>query len=195
MTLRFCPDLKLFSQPDESEADFRIRLQTAAREQRDQEVEKLKKRYEAKFATLADQKRRAEQRVDREKSQYRQHQMQTAISFGTSILGALFGRKLASTTNVTRAASAMKGVGRSLEQRSDVGRAEESTEQIDEKISKLEAEFQEETAKIEHKSAADKLPVEEVPVQPRKTDIAIGTVCLLWTPWHVGVDGISERGF
>ena len=195
LTLRFCPDLKLFSQPDESEADFRIRLQTAAREQRDLEVEKLKKRYEPKFATLADQKRRAEQRVDREKSQYRQHQMQTAISFGTSILGALFGRKLASTTNVTRAASAMKGVGRSLEQRSDIGRAEESTEQIEEKISKLEAEFQEETAQIEHKSAADQLPVEEVSVQPRKTDIAIGTVCLLWTPWHVGVDGISERGF
>jgi len=195
LSLRFCPDLKLFSRPDESEADFRVRLQTAAREQRDLGAEKLKKRYAPKFATLADQKRRAEQRVDREKSQYRQQQMQTAISFGTSILGALFGRKLASSTNVTRAASAMKGMGRSLEQRSDIGRAEESTEQIDEKISKLEAEFQEEMAHVEHKSAADQLPVEEVSVPPRKTDIAIGAVCLLWTPWHVGSDGIAERGF
>jgi len=195
LTLRFCPDLKLFSRPDESEADFRIRLQTAAREQRDLEAEKLKKRYEPKFATLADQKLRAQQRVDREKSQYQQQKMQTAISFGTSILGALFGRKLTSVSNVTRAASAMKGVGRSLEQRGDIGRAEESTEQIEEKISKLEAEFQEEMAQIEHKSAADQLPVEEVPVQPRKADIAVGTVCLLWTPWHVSSDGIAERGF
>lgn len=195
LTLWFCPDLKLFSRADESETDFRIRLQTAARERRDLEVEKLKKRYEPKFAALADQKRRAEQRVDREKSQYRQHQMQTVISFGTSILGALFGRKLASATNVSRAASAMKGVGRSMEQRSDIGRAEENTDQIEEKISKLEAEFQEEVAQIEHKSAADQLPVEAVGVQPRKSDIAIGTVCLLWTPWHVGGDGIAERGF
>lgn len=89
----------------------------------------------------------------------------------------------------------MKGVGRSLEQRGDIGRAEESTEQIEEKISKLEAEFQEEMAQIEHKSAADQLPVEEVPVRPRKTDIAVGAVCLLWTPWHVSSDGIAERGF
>lgn len=195
LTLRFCPDLNLFSRPDESEADFRIRLQTAARENRDLEVQKLKKKYEAKFATLADQKQRAEQRVDREKSQYRQQQMQTVISFGTSILGALLGRKLTSVTNVTRAATAAKGVGKSLEQRTDIGRAEESAEQIAEKMAKLEAEFQEEVAKIEHKSAADQLPLEEVPVQPRKTDIAVGTVCLLWTPWHVGADGIAERGF
>jgi len=195
LTLRSCPDLNLFSQPDESEGDFRIRLQTAARERRDQEVEKLKKRYESKFATLADQKLRSQQRVDREKSQYRQHQMQTVISFGTSILGALFGRKLTSVTNVTRAASAMKGVGKSLEQRCDIGRAEESTEQIEERIAKLEAEFQEEAARIEHQSAADRLPVDAVAVRPRKTDIAIGTVCLLWTPWYVGPDGIAERGF
>jgi len=195
LTLRFCPDLNLFSRLDENEADFRIRLQTAARELRDLEAEKLKKRYEPKFATLADQKQRAEHRVDREKSQYRQHQMQTVISFGTSILGALFGRKLTSVTNVTRAASAMKGMGKSLEQRGDIGRAEETTEQIDEKIAKLEAEFQEEMDKLEHKSSADQLRVEEVPVPPRKTDLAVGTVCLLWTPWHVGSDGIAERGF
>jgi hypothetical protein len=182
LTLRFCPTLKLFSQPEESEADFRIRLQISAREQRDLEAEKLKKKYEAKFTSLADQKRRAEERVAREKSQYRQQKMQTVISFGTSILGALFGRKLTSATNVSRAATAAKGMGRSLEQRGDIDRAEETTEQIEEKISKLEAEFQEEIAQIEHKSAADQLPVEDVPVQPRKTDIAVGTVCLAWRP-------------
>ena len=195
LKLKYCPQLQAFSRADESEADFRIRLQTAAREQRDLETEKLKKRYEPKLASLADQKRRAEERVDREKSQYRQQQMNTMLSFGASILGALLGRKLASSTNVTRAASAMKGVGKSLEQRDDIGRAEGSVEGVEEKMAKLEGEFQEELARIEQMVAVDRLAFEDVSVPPRKTDLAIGTVALLWTPWYVGSDGIAERGF
>jgi hypothetical protein len=195
LILKLCPQLQAFSRADESEADFRIRLQTAAREQRDLEAEKLKKRYEPKLAALADQKRRAEERVDREKSQYRQQQMNTVLSFGASILGAVLGRKLASSANVTRATSAMKGVGKSLEQRDDIGRAEGSVEGVEEKLAKLEAEFQEELARIEQMVAVDRLALEDVSVQPRKTDLAIGTVALLWTPWYVASDGIAERGF
>jgi hypothetical protein len=195
LKLKHCPQLQAFSRADESEADFRIRLQTAAREQRDLETEKLKKRYEPKLASLADQKRRAEERVAREKSQYRQQQANTFISFGASILGALMGRKLTSSTNVTRAASAMKGVGKSLEQRDDIGRAEDSVEGVEEKLAKLEGEFQEELARIEQMVAVGRLALEEVSVPPRKTDLAIGTVALLWTPWYVGSDGIAEQGF
>jgi hypothetical protein len=195
LTLKYCPQLQAFSRADESEADFRIRLQTAAREHRDLETEKLKKRYEPKLASLADQKRRAEERVAREKSQYRQQQTNTFISFGASLLGALIGRKLTSSTNVTRAASAMKGVGKSLEQRDDIGRAEDSVEGVEEKLAKLEGEFQEELARIEQMVAVDRLALEDVSVQPRKTDLAIGTVALLWTPWYVGSDQTAERGF
>jgi len=195
LTLKYCPQLETFSRPDESEAEFRMRLQAAARERRDAEAEKLKKRYEPKLASLADQKRRAEERVAREKSQYRQQQMNTVFSFGASILGALFGRKLASSTNVTRATSAMKGVGRSLQQRDDVSRAEDSVEGIEEKLAKLDAEFQEELAQSEQLVAVDRLVLEDVAVPPKKTDLAIGTVALLWTPWYVGVKGIAERGF
>lgn len=195
LTLTSCPQLQAFSRADESETDFRLRLQTAARERRDLEAEKLKKRYEPKLASLADQKRRAEERVDREKSQYRQQKMNTVFSFGASILGALLGRKLASSTNVTRAASAMKGVGKSLEQRDDIGRAEDSVEAVEEKMAKLDGEFQEELARSEQMVAVDRLAFENVSVQPRKTDLAIGAVALLWTPWYVGSDGIVERGF
>ena len=195
VTLKSCPQLKLLSRADESDAEFRIRLQTAAHEQRDAELEKLKKRYQPKLATLMDQKRRAEERVGREKSQYRQQQLNTAVSMGASILGALFGRKLASTTNVTRAASAMKGIGKSVGQRGDIGRAAESVEQVAEKIAKLENECQEEISRLEQQVSADRLALDDIVVPPRKTDLVIGTVALLWTPWYVDSDGIVERGF
>lgn len=195
LALKACPSLNAFSRPGESDADFQIRLRTQAHEQRDRELENLKKRYEPKLAALADQKRRAEERVAREKSQYRQQQMKTALSFGTSILGALFGRKLASSTNVTRAASAMRGVGKTAEERADIGRAEDSVEQVAEKIARLEQEFQEEIGRIEQQLAGTPGTLDDVLVPPRKTDIALGTVALLWTPWYVDAEGIVERGF
>ena len=46
------PRTKLVSAPDESERDFRIRLQTTLREQRDAEIAKVRERYASKLATL-----------------------------------------------------------------------------------------------------------------------------------------------
>lgn len=43
-----------------------------------------------------------------EQSQYKQKKMQTAIPFGTTVVGALFGRKLGSVGNVGRAATASR---------------------------------------------------------------------------------------
>src|SRR5690606_31877942 len=92
--------------------------------------------------------RKAEQRVEREKAQASHQVMQTAISFGTSILGALFGRKLASATNIGRAATSMRSASRAAQQRADVGQAQESVEALRERLASLDEEFQAEVAKV-----------------------------------------------
>ncbi|HEY8410481.1 MAG TPA: hypothetical protein VIK76_03735, partial [Pyrinomonadaceae bacterium] len=86
------PSLDLASNPGESERDFRVRLQQLAREQRDQAVEKLRQKYEPKFAQLEDRKRRAEQAVAREAEQAKHQKLQTAISFGATLLSSFMGR-------------------------------------------------------------------------------------------------------
>ena len=72
LTLLRSPSLEALSQPGEAERDFRIRLQQAAREERDQLAESLKQKYAAKFASLAERKRRAEVAVEQQKSQQSQ---------------------------------------------------------------------------------------------------------------------------
>ncbi len=47
-----CAELKAFSNPGESEGDFRVRLRQSARERRDLEVEKLRKSYGTKVASV-----------------------------------------------------------------------------------------------------------------------------------------------
>jgi hypothetical protein len=36
---------------------------------------------------------------------------------------------------------------------------------------------------------AQALALRELAIAPRKTDIAVGKVLLLWTPWRTGTDG------
>ena len=87
------PSLKAVSRPEESERDFRVRLQESTRETRDQAKEKLRQKYAPKIAALEERKRRAEQAVARENEQAKQQGLQTAISVGATILGAFLGRK------------------------------------------------------------------------------------------------------
>lgn len=85
--------LKTLSKQNESERDFRIRLQEASREERDKLVERLRQKYAPKIAALGERIRRVEQAVAREEEQAKQQKLQTAISFGTTLLGTFLGKK------------------------------------------------------------------------------------------------------
>jgi hypothetical protein len=188
-----CPPLKQYSHPAESESDFRIRLAHAAREQRDQDVERLRQKYAPKIASLQDRIRRAEIKVEQEKSSVGQQTLATAVSIGTTILGAMFGRKLTSTANVTRAGSSMRAAGRVARKRQDVADAQESVEVLQQRLAELEAEFEAETEKVQADLHPEQLPLEAVEIPPRKSDIHVQQVALVWQPWIVRQDGDQER--
>jgi hypothetical protein len=188
----YCAELKQYSRPPEGEADFRIRLTQCAHERRDLEVEKLRKRYAAKASTLKNRLRRAEQRVERETEQYSQQKYQSAISFGSTILGALMGRKLASRANVSRAGSAMRSWGRAAGQREDIDRAKDDVESLQEKLTDLEQELKSEIAEVQDELNVGQLELQELTVRPRKSDMQIEQVALVWRPWRVDDNGIAE---
>jgi hypothetical protein len=189
-----CAALKAVSTPEENEADFRIRLSQGGREQRDAQVEKLRQKYAPKIATLEERIRKAQIKVEKEQSQATQQTMNTALSVGASILGAIFGRKLMSTTNVTRAASSMRQAGKIARERQDVADAAEGVEVLQQQLSDLNAQFTAETEKLQSGLAPDTLALEEVQIAPKKADIAVQQVCLVWQPWIVRMDGAVEPG-
>ncbi|HGY91543.1 MAG TPA: DUF87 domain-containing protein [Planctomycetes bacterium] len=185
-----CKKLKQVSQPGESEGDFRVRLAQAAREKRDLEIEKLRKRYGPKLARLQDRIRRAEQKVERERSQLKQQKVQTAISFGTTLLGALFGRKIASRGNIGRAATAARGLGRAARESGDVSRALETLESLRPRVEELEAQFEEDAAAVRAAYDVDLLDLDSKVIRPRKSDIRVDDMVVVWTPWRV--DGVRD---
>jgi hypothetical protein len=176
------PMLREFSRPGESERDFRIRLVQAAREARDETLERLRKKYAPKLERLEDQIRRAEQAVAREAEQAKQQKMQTAISFGATLLSAVVGRKAVSRSSLGRATTAARGVSRSMREAQDVDRARATLEVKRQRLAELEAEFEAETEEIREGFNPLAEELETVVVRPKKKDIAVNLVALAWAP-------------
>ncbi|HSO73503.1 MAG TPA: DUF87 domain-containing protein [Blastocatellia bacterium] len=177
------------SKPGEAERDFRVRLQQTAREQRDAQVEQLRKKYAPKMAGLQEKIRRAQQAVERESAQASQAKLQTVISFGTTVLGAFFGRKAASVSSLGRATTAARGVGRSMKEHQDVGRAAESVEVLEGRLAELEAELQADTQTLEARSDAQSEALETISIKPKKTNIQVQLVALAWAPFWLDESG------
>ncbi len=181
--------LKLTSSPGESEGDFRTRLAQSLREHRDHEVAKLREKHAAKLKSLDDRRQRATDKVEREKSQYSQRKLDTAISIGTSVLSAIFGGRSAATT---RAGSAARSAGRVFSERGDVERAGDNLESLsaerDELLKRIEQEAGALTSSLDPASVA----LEKIRIAPRKSDIAVGRIVLAWEPWRAGPDGFPR---
>jgi len=191
LTLWKCPALKQTSKPGESEGDFRVRLTQGGREQRDLAVAKLQTKYAPKMATIKEQIRKAEQKVEKEKQQASSSTFQAAVSFGSSILGAMFGRKLASSANVTRAATSVRSASKIAKERADVSHAEDSVAALQERLTKLEEDFAAESEKVQESFSPDSLKLDAVEIKPKKADINVASVTLVWIPWAVG-QGVNE---
>jgi Helicase HerA, central domain len=181
--------LKLTSSPGESEGDFRARMAQSLREHRDREVAKLREKHAAKLKSLEDRLRRASDRVAREKAQYSQRKLDTAISIGTSVLGAIFGGRSAATT---RAGSAARSAGRAMNERGDVERAGESLEALSAERSALLAAIEQEAQVLTTSLDPASIALERVHIAPRKSDIAIGRIAIAWEPWRAGPDGFPR---
>ncbi|MFY9571124.1 MAG: ATP-binding protein [Blastocatellia bacterium] len=171
------------SKPGEAERDFRVRLQQTTREQRDSQIEQLRKKYAPKMGALQERIRRAEQAVERESAQASQQKLQTAISFGSTLLGALLGRKAVSIGTMGRAATAARGVSRSMKEKEDIGRAQESVESLQGQLADLEAQLQSEIQVLESKVDAQSEPLESIPIKAKKANISVQVVALAWTPF------------
>jgi len=177
------------SQLGESEGEFRSRLAQVMRENRDLEVEKLRKKYDTQFTTLKDRLLRAEQAIAREDEQAKASKMQTAISFGTAILGAFLGRKAVSATSASRVGTAMRSASRVQKEKMDVARAQERAEAVRLQLSELDQRLQEDIDAIASSMNAQAEELEKISVNPKSTDITLEIFGLAWMPFRKNAGG------
>jgi len=189
------PSTGMVSAPGEAERDFRIRLQTAARERRDEAVAKLRQAYAAKVAAIEEKIRRGEQAVERESQQASDQKVQTAVSMGATVLGALFGRKKFGTSTLGRATTAARGMSRTMKESQDIARAKDTLASLQEQKAELESRIQAEIDALG--GAMDPLTevFEPIVLRPKRTEISIQAVALAWAPAWVDGQGVATPAY
>jgi hypothetical protein len=189
VTLYRSKRFKLTSQPTETEGDFRVRLQDAASEQRDAAIAKIRKRYATKTTTLENRLMRARQTLEVQKEQSSKKKLDTAISFGTAILGAVLGRKKLSSSAASKMGTAIKTAGGARKESQDVARAEQTVAKVQADLEALNAELEKEIAALDTAFNAQTEELDEIVVRAKSTDINVALTGLVWLPYTKGDRG------
>ena len=180
---------KLTSLASETEGDFRARLQDAASEHRDAAIAKLRKRYATKTTTLENRLMRAEQAIAVQEEQSTKKKLDTAISFGTAILGAVLGRKKLSTSTATKMGSAVRTAGGARKEAADVDRARQTAQKVRADMAALNKQLEKEIADLDTSFDAQAEELNEIVVRAKSTDINVAITGLVWLPYTKGEKG------
>jgi TolA-binding protein len=181
LKLLYSSTLKTYSQPNETERDFRMRLSQSAREKRDEEVDKLNQSYETRLRTLQDRLRRAQTAVAMRQADAEARKREVVVSAGESVLGMFLGRR-----SMRSASTALSKYRQKTAAEMRAQEAADSVETLQKDIDQLEGELRQETTAITARWDDATKAFDEVPVRPARSDIEVETVAVAWAPnWQL----------
>lgn len=175
------PELKMTSNGDESEADFRSRVALTMRERRDEIVNKIKEKYAQKIDALADKMRRAQTKATQQQQQAGIQKAETYISIGTTILGAILGKKVTKGT-ISQAGTSMRRAGRMSKESQEAAQAEEDYNSLNQQQIELRNKLDQEISQVPLNVDPATLKIETENIKPRKSDISVDKPILIWWP-------------
>ena len=186
---------RLTSEPGETEGEFRVRLQQLASEKRDLEAAKLRKRYASKTTTLENRLLRAQQAIEREKQQSSKKKLDTAVSIGTAILGAVLGRKKLSASTASKIGTSIRSAGGASKEAGDVARAKQTEAKVRADLKVLSGELQKDIDNLDDVYDAQQEELSEIVVKAKATDIHVPLLSLVWMPYRDTGDGRLEKAW
>jgi Helicase HerA, central domain len=175
------PEVKISSKVGESEEDFRKRVASASKEKQEADVGAIRQRYAAKIKPLQDRVQRAEGKTEVQKSQVWRQKLDTFIAVVTTLIGAFLGRGV-SKTSVSQAGTSIRKAGRIGKEQEEVTRSEESLSALQQQLKELETEMENEVNQRLSISDPTQIALEKTSVRPRKSDIDIQQLALIWCP-------------
>ena len=174
------PAIKLESRPEESEAEFLVRIADHMREKKEFAAEKLLAQINTKRVRLEKKLDSSLIKIEKEKGDVTAKTTDTLLSIGTAVLGAFFGRKALSSTTITRTAGGIRKAGQVAKEKGDVQRAQAAASEIESQIQQLNNDQTEELEKLVSEYDPLLIETETFAIKPRRSDIFDIRLCLLW---------------
>lgn len=171
----------LLSKKGESEPEFRNRIALATKAKQDEEIAKLKSKYAEKELQLSDRVKRAQDKMAEKKQKAFWQIMETALSFLTTILAALVGKKITKGT-ITQTGTSIRRAGRFGKDSQSASQAEEDVQSCQQQLDDLHDQLNQEIAQLKAATDPGTIQLEELVLRPRKSDISIEKVALAWVP-------------
>lgn len=181
--LSYCPLLETYSNPGEVAGDFRARMSQIAREKRDAAVTELKEKYGKKMKSMEDDLTRAMTKVDAQKAQASSAKLNTAIQIGSSLLGALFGRKAAGVSSLMKTTTVTSAT-RAWREGQDVDAAEAELARLKGEYEAIDKEAEAEIQKLQQQYDPAALVLETTRLTPMKKNISVAATGILWLPFE-----------
>lgn len=163
------------SRAGETYQAFSLRFKEELDVRKAAEKEKLTARYERKEAMLRRQLERAQIKVEKEESDVAAKTTDTLVSAGLAVLGAFFGGRSSSRIGST----VSKGTRIAKEKR-DVIHAQEAVAELDRRYERLRQDLEQQIDLIDAKYSLENYTIEPYKVRPKKRDISIDAIALLW---------------
>ncbi|MDZ7639794.1 MAG: hypothetical protein U5J83_16345 [Bryobacterales bacterium] len=168
---------KAVSKPGESERDFRIHLQQLAREERDQEVAKLREKFGGKLARLDERIFAARQKFAKEQADVQRANTGMMADLGGAVLGAIFGSR---ASLGRRGATVARGYNRGQKEAQDVELAGEKLEELEAQRTALLEELETQIDEFSSRMGLAQEELEDLAIKPRKSDIQVKLLALAW---------------
>lgn len=182
LTLRRNAELKLWSRPGETDAEFAARCDKAADDGADAAAAKLRDKLETKYERVQAALAKAEDRVTELEEQSKGRKTQNIVNLGTSILGGLLGGRT-SARSLGSAARRMSSGSR--QSKSTEARLQTAQNRVAEKIDELdqlEIELQDAVIEIDDEWNEKAAAIEPTDIPLEKTDITIADFMVVWLP-------------
>jgi hypothetical protein len=175
-------ELKLYGRPGETAERFATRCARFADDKADEELAKLRDKYETKVSKLRDQIAAAEDRVDVLEEEASSKGRSELLSTAGSLLGGLLGGRKSRGGLLGKLSGAAGRRGRTKASKERLDAAENKVERLEATVEDLEGDLNEDITEIDAKwmSTATNITTMNVPLE--KTDVKVTQIVLAWLP-------------
>ncbi len=175
--------LELFQNGGESLEAFKLRVQLAARELRDDEMDKLNESFDKKYDRIADKIRKEEQDIEEAEQEVRDRRNAEMIGMAETIFSVFVKRRSRSFSSTATKSRMKRKAKQKLEE------VEEDMEALQLDYRELEDMHQEKMEALTEKWDEITSNISEIEIKPRRTDVKVEQVILVWHPFWVSKTG------
>jgi len=171
-----CPSLGLDAAAAQTREAFGARIRAELDRRFDEKAAQLEERYAKKERTLRDRYRRLEAKLEKEKADVSDAATDSLLGFGMALFDLFSG----SSRVRTSASRTLRKGKRAFDERADVAAVEAQMEALEKRMVLLEEEYAQKREALREKYSPANHPVQTRLLKPRKSDISVDRLLLLW---------------